>query len=85
MRAKLARVLPCRMLFQIRTDETEYDSLEVHARLLRLHVRDEDPRRRMRSLGRPLLGRGEREDACPCRERGDNLEWLGKRAGTVAT
>ena len=85
MWAQLARVLPCRRLLQIRAHETEDDALEEHARLRRLHVRDEDPRCRVRSLRRPLLGRGERENACPRGERGDNFERFGKRAGTVAT
>lgn len=85
MRAQLARVFARRRLLQIRAHETEDDTLEEHARLRWLHVRDEDPRRRVRSLRRPLLGRGEREDACPRGERGDDFERLGKRAGAVAS
>ena len=85
MRAKLARVLTRRGLVQIRAHKTEHDALKIHACLRRLHVRDEDARGRVRCLGRPLLGGGEREDACPSGERGDDFERLGKRAGAVAT
>jgi hypothetical protein len=84
VRAKLARVLACRGLLEVRAHEPEYDTLEEHARLLRLHVRYEDACRGMRCLRRPALGRGEREYACPRGERRDDFEWLGKRAGAVA-
>ena len=84
MRAELARVLARRWLLEISAHEPEYDAFEVHARLLRFHVRDEDARRRVGGLRRPILGRGEREDARPCGERRDDFERLGKRAGAVA-
>lgn len=84
MRTQLARVLPRRGLVQVGAHEAEDDAFEVDARLGWLHVRDEDPRSRVRGLRRPLLWRGEREDARPCGERGYNLERFGKRAGAVA-
>ena len=83
VRAELACILARRGLLEVRAHKPEHDALEVHACLLRLHVRDEDTRRGVRGLGRPLLGRGEREDACPCGERRDDFERLGKRAGAV--
>ena len=84
VRAKLACVLARRGLLEVRAYEPEHDALEVYARLLRFHVRYEDARRGMRSLWRPSLGRGQRENACPCRERRDDFEWLRERAGAVA-
>ena len=85
MRAQPARVLPRRGLLQIGAYEAENDTLEEHARLRRLHIRDEDPRGGVRSLRRPLLGRCEREDARPRGERRDDFERLGKRARAVAS
>lgn len=64
-------------------DRTEHDTLEEHAGLWGLHVRDEYSGGGVACLGRPFFGGGEGEDAGPGGEGGDDFEGFRERAGAV--
>jgi hypothetical protein len=73
------------MLSNVLSDIGQHDALEEYARLLRLEVRDEDFSRDERGLGRPVLGRCEREIARPLVVRGEDFEDFRDRTGLVST
>lgn len=71
------------VLADVLAHRVEEHALKEHARLRRLHLRDEDARRGVRGLWRPALGPGEREDARPGGQGGNDFERLRERAGGV--
>lgn len=72
--ARQADVLPNRV--------QEHD-LEEKTRLGRLHLRDEDARRGMACLRRPVFRMCEGEYAGPLWERRDDFEWLRQGPGFI--
>jgi hypothetical protein len=68
-----------RALAHVLPDGVEQDALEEDARLRRLHLRNEDARRRMRCLRGPLLWPCECKDARPRGQGRDDLEWFRQR------
>jgi len=61
----------------------EKDTLKEDARLRWFHIGNKNARCCVTCLWRPHLGSRQRENAGPSGQRGDNLEGLGKRPGSV--